>query len=219
VWEMQRDGTFLRPFVIPDKFHASAGNRGIRRNQAFEGLAFTPDYATLYVMTENALLQDGPASSLTESSPSRLLALDYASGHVRAEYVIDVAPIPATPTTADGLADNGIPEILVLDRERLLALERSYVSGVGITIKLFLVDLRGATDVSGFAGLAGQRYVPAAKRLLLDFKTLGIRLDNTEGMTWGPPLPGGSRSLILVSDDNFNSKQITQFLAFEVRER
>jgi hypothetical protein len=219
VWEMQRDGTFLRPFVIPEKFHASAGNRGIRRNLAFEGLAFTPDYATLYVMTENALLQDGPASSLTESSPSRLLALDYASGHVRAEYVIDVAPIPATPTTTDGLADNGIPEILVLDQERLLALERSFVSGVGNTIKLFLVDLRGATDVSGFAALAGQRYVPAAKRLLLDFKTLGIRLDNTEGMTWGPPLPGGSRSLIFVSDDNFNSKQITQFLAFELRER
>jgi hypothetical protein len=219
VWEMQRDGTFLRPFVIPEKFHASAGNRGIRRNLAFEGLAFTPDYETLYVMTENALLQDGPAASLTESSPSRLLALDYASGQARAEYVIEVAPIPARPDKADGFADNGIPEILALDRERLLVLERSYVSGVGNTIKLFLVDLRGATDVSGFATLAGHRYAPAAKRLLLDFKTLGMRLDNTEGMTWGPRLPGGSRSLILVSDDNFNSRQITQFLAFEVRER
>jgi hypothetical protein len=219
VWEMLRDGTLLRPFVIPEKFHAAAGNRGIRRNLAFEGLAFTPDYTTLFVMTENALLQDGPVASQTESSPSRLLALDYASGQARAEYVIDVAPIPATPTPADGFADNGIPEILALDHERLLVLERSYVSGVGNTIKLFLVDLRGATDVSGIAALAGQRYVPAAKRLLLDFKALGIRLDNTEGMTWGPPLPGGGRSLIFVSDDNFNARQITQFLAFEVREQ
>jgi hypothetical protein len=219
VWEMQRDGTFLRPFVIPEKFRASAGNRGIRRNLAFEGLAFTPDFATLYVMTENALLQDGPAASLTESSPSRLLALDYASGLPRAEYVIDVSPIPAKPTKADGPADNGVPEILALDPERLLLLERSYVFGVGNTIKLFLVDLHGATDVSGFDSLAGQKYIPAAKRLLLDFKTLGIRLDNTEGMTWGPRLPGGSRSLIFVSDDNFNPRQIMQFLAFEVRKR
>lgn len=219
VWEMQRDGTFLRPFVIPEKFHVSAGNRGVRRNLAFEGLAFTPDYATLYVVTENALLQDGPAASLTESSPSRLLAIDYASGQPRAEYVIDVSPIPAAPTKADGFADNGIPEILALDRDRLLVLERSYAFGVGNTIKLFLVDLRGATDVSGLDSLLGQKYVPAARRLLLDFKTLDIRLDNTEGMTWGPRLSGGNRSLIFVSDDNFNPRQIMQFLAFEVRDR
>jgi hypothetical protein len=216
---MQRDGAFLRPFVIPDKFHATAGNQGIRRNLAFEGLAFAPDYATLYVVTENALLQDGPAASPTESSPSRLLALDYASGQPRAEYAIDVSPIPAAPARAGDFADNGVAEILAVDQERLLFLERSYVSGTGNTIRLFLVDLRGATDVSAFVSLAGRVYRPAHKRLLLDFSTLGIRLDNTEGMTWGPRLPDGGRSLIFVSDDNFNSQQITQFLAFELRER
>ena len=219
VWEMLRDGTLLRPFVIPEKFHASARNRGVRRNLGFEGLAFSPDYATLYVMTENALLQDGPAATLTESSPSRLLALDYASGRPRAEYVIDVAPIPAPPAQPGGFADNGIPEVLALDAERLLVLERSFAAGTGVTIKLYAVDLRGATDVSGFEALAGQRYVPAAKRLLLDFRTLGIPLDNIEGMTWGPRLPGGGRSLVFVSDDNFNPRQFTQFVAFDVRER
>jgi hypothetical protein len=35
-------------------------------------------------------------------------------------------------------------------------------------------------------------------------------------MTWGPALPNGNRSLILVSDNNFSSRQITQLLAFEV---
>ena len=219
VWEMQRDGTLLRPFVIPGKFHASAQNRGIRRNLGFEGVAFSPDYTTLYAMTENALLQDGPAATLTEPSPSRLLAFDYASGRPRAEYVIDVAPIPAAPAQPGGFADNGIPEILALDAERLLVLERSFAAGTGVTIKLYVADLRGATDVSAFDALPGQRYVPAAKRLLLDFRTLGIPLDNIEGMTWGPRLPGGNRSLIFVSDDNFNPRQITQFVAFEVRER
>jgi len=217
VWEMRRDGVLLRPFVIPAKFHASAGEHGIRRNLAFEGLAFSPDFATLYVMTENALLQDGPAATLTEASPSRLLALDYASGQPRAEYVVEVSPIPKAPARPGGPADNGVPEILALDADRLLLLERAYAAGVGNMIRLFVVDLRGATDVSGFDSLKGRQYVPAQKRLLLDFATLGTRLDNIEGMSWGPPLPNGSRSLVFVSDDNFNPQQVMQFLAFEVR--
>jgi len=49
-----------------------------------------------------------------------------------------------------------------------------------------------------------------------DFSQLGLsRLDNTEGMCWGPRLPGGRRSLVVVSDDNFRSMQVTQFAAFE----
>jgi hypothetical protein len=57
----------------------------------------------------------------------------------------------------------------------------------------------------------------ASKRLVLDVATTGIRrVDNIEGMTFGPKLPNGNRSLIMVSDDNFGNTQISQFLAFEV---
>ncbi|MEO7761391.1 MAG: esterase-like activity of phytase family protein [Casimicrobiaceae bacterium] len=219
VWEMERDGRFVRAFAIPEKFHASAGNRGVRRNLAFEGLAFSPDFSTLYVATESALLQDGPVATLTNSSPTRILEYDYASGVLRAEYVVDVSPIPVAPTKVDGPADNGISEILAIDRDRLLVMERSYAFGVGNTIKLFEVDLRGATNVAGYESLAGRVWVLASKRLVIDLATLKIRLDNLEGMTWGPRLPDGNRSLILMSDDNFNPRQITLFLAFEVRER
>ncbi len=217
IWEMQRDGSFVRSFVIPDKFRASPNNHGIRRNLAFEGLAFAPDFSTLFAMTENALFQDGPAASLTAGSPSRLIAFDYQSGLARAEYVIDIAPIPVAPTKAGDFADNGASEILGLDDHRLLLLERSYAVGVGNTIRLFVIDLRGATDVSGFDSLSGRAYVPAAKRLLFDFSSLGIHVDNLEGMTWGPALADGGRSLVFVSDDNFNRGQTMQFLAFEVR--
>ncbi len=34
-------------------------------------------------------------------------------------------------------------------------------------------------------------------------------------MAWGPRLPNGRRSLVVVSDDNFNPSQVTQFAAFE----
>jgi hypothetical protein len=35
-------------------------------------------------------------------------------------------------------------------------------------------------------------------------------------MTFGPELPDGRRTLVLVSDDNFSETQVTQFLAFAV---
>ena len=41
-------------------------------------------------------------------------------------------------------------------------------------------------------------------------------VDNLEGMTWGPKLPNGERSLILVSDNNFSATQVTQFVALAV---
>ncbi|MEG1115228.1 MAG: esterase-like activity of phytase family protein, partial [Janthinobacterium sp.] len=73
------------------------------------------------------------------------------------------------------------------------------------------------TDVQAIPALAGASYVPARKRLLLDLEKLGLtRVDNIEGMAWGPRLANGSRSLVLVSDDNFNAQQVTQILAFEV---
>jgi hypothetical protein len=48
--------------------------------------------------------------------------------------------------------------------------------------------------------------------------TLGIYLDNLEGMALGPRLPDGSRSLLVVSDDNFKEAQMTQFLLFRLKE-
>jgi hypothetical protein len=36
-------------------------------------------------------------------------------------------------------------------------------------------------------------------------------------MTWGSRLSTGERSLVLVSDDNFSSEQVTQFIALALR--
>ena len=49
---------------------------------------------------------------------------------------------------------------------------------------------------------------------MLDLKTLGIPLDNVEGMAFGKKLPDGRRSLVLVSDNNFSPAAFTQFLLF-----
>ena len=77
----------------------------------------------------------------------------------------------------------------------------------GNDIRLFVArpDPNGA-DATG--------RTPLLKELVLDFDDLGIPLDNVEGMTFGPDLADGRRTLVFVSDDNFSETQVTQFLAF-----
>jgi hypothetical protein len=83
-------------------------------------------------------------------------------------------------------------------------------------MRLYSVALPGATDINGVFSLAGKldQVRPAKKTLLFDLDTLGIPLDNVEGMTLGPTLPDGRRALVLVSDNNFAASQFTQFLLF-----
>ncbi|NBC31221.1 MAG: phytase, partial [Alphaproteobacteria bacterium] len=51
------------------------------------------------------------------------------------------------------------------------------------------------------------------KRQLADLSELGITLDKFEGMTFGPDLADGRKTLILVSDNDFNETQATRFVA------
>ena len=116
---------------------------------------------------------------------------------------------------------NGLVELLPLNNEFLIAMERSFSVGVAATgnsIKLYTVALPGATDINGVDSLAGKldRVRPAHKTLLLDLDQLGIPLDNVEGLTLGPRLPNGRQSVVLVSDNNFAASQFTQFLLFEL---
>lgn len=125
-------------------------------------------------------------------------------------------PVAQEPVPAGSFATNGLVDLLPLSANRLLALERGFSTGVGNTVRLYVVDLAGATDVKGRASLpadlSGVR--PVTKTLLLDLGSLGVTLDNLEGLTFGPPLPDGRRSLLLISDDNFSPTQQTQVLAF-----
>ena len=114
------------------------------------------------------------------------------------------------------------------DRQ-FIAIERSFSTGAvtpgtpvtGNTIRLYHVDARHATDISGLSSLDGASFTPAEKTLLLDLSTLKnddgsfLATDNIEGLTLGPEI-NGKRSLILVSDNNFAASQFTQFIALEV---
>lgn len=215
VGEMSLQGDHLRTFSLPSRYQPGKGN-GVRDNRAFESLAVVAATGRAYVAVENALVQDGPAADASQGSACRVLAYDLKTGKPLAEYVYVTDPVVQPPALPLMFHTNGLVELLALDATSFIAVERSYTAMAGNAIRLYLASLAEATEVSALPSLATGNYRPMGKTLLLDLASLGIPLDNIEGASWGPVLPNGHRSLVLVSDNNFNPAQFTQFLAFEL---
>jgi 3-phytase/alkaline phosphatase D len=213
VREFDLAGRQVADLPVPGYYTPTAdGSRGVRQNLGFEAAAVAPNGQTLFVGAENALVQDGPAATTTNGSRARLLRYHLGKGGPEREYVYPTDPVVAPSPV---FTVNGLVELLPLNDQFLLAMERSFSVGAGNTIRLYRVALPGATDVSGVDALDqvdGLRTVQ--KTLLLDLDDLDLTLDNLEGMTLGPRLPDGRRSLVLVSDNNFTAGQVSQFLMF-----
>ena len=211
------EGQQLAELPVDPKYLPTADkSSGIRNNLAFESLTVTPDRRYLYTATENALYQDGAAATLKDESPSRIIRYDLQTGQVDKEILYFTDAVPSAPIPATGFSTNGLVDLFALDNNgNLLALERAFSDGVGNTIKLYQLSVQNTTDIKGINALKGLDVdAVASKQLLLDFSTLNLPLDNIEGLTFGPKLPDGRQSLIVVSDNNFSSTQFTQVLAF-----
>lgn len=214
---MRLDGRQVRAFDLPDVYFPAAGV-GIRTNLGFESLTLSADRRSVILANENALQQDGPEASVDEASPARMLVFDLQSGQQVAEHVYLTETVIAAPEPADGFKTNGLVELLALEDGTLLAMERSFSAGKGTVIRLFQVDMTGATDISGMASLRDQPVTPVAKTPVATLRDGDPvdRIDNVEAMTFGP-LVDGKRTLLFVSDNNFNPRgQFTQFLLYTI---
>jgi hypothetical protein len=213
--EFSLQGQTLRTLPVPTLFLAGE-KKGIRGNRGFESLALSPAADVLWTANERALQQDAPDDP-ARPSPVRLLryerrGADWVPG---AQFVYEVEPIhrPGSRLQVRGLSD-----LVALPGGDLLALEREFVLGRGFTIQIYRIALAGATDVSGREALAGTSYVPVRKTLVYDFAQAGFAPDNLEGMAFGPRLADGSRTLVLVSDNDFSPFQKTQIVALRLRD-
>ena len=231
--EYTRGYRYVGPLQVPEKFHPQTtgpATRGVRANAAFESLTLTPDERLLYTATETALVQDGEPATISHGTLARILEyrLDGETFVPGREFAYRVDPL-ARPAFDPSFAVTGLVELLALGGTAFLSLERGYAEEGGEhgrrmnSIRIFQVSLDGATDVSGFPGLRGRPGIePVRKRLLLDLGQLdGLSaelkaLDNFEGMAFGPTLRDGSRTLLIVSDDNFSDRQRTTFLLFRI---
>ena len=216
IGEFNLSGQIFDELAVNDIFSPTADqSSGIQNNLALESLTITPDGGSLFTASENALFQDGDAATLEAGSPVRIVQYDLDTEEEVGQFLYETDPVTDAPEPADGFSTNGLVELLAVDDEgKLLALERSFSVGAGNNIRLYEIDLSDAPDISGVDSLSDTDITAVEKDLLLDFGELGIELDNSEGISFGEILPDGRQSLIVVSDNNFNDTQETQFLAF-----
>ncbi len=231
VLELRPDGMLTGELPVPEDFlPAPAGQppRGTRPNRGIEGLALSPGGRFLWAISESSLEQDGPEADFEHGARLRVCRWDLGAGGTPlqraapAQYLYPADPAaPRPPAGGQCLSCSGVSELVALDEQRLLVLERSYVEP--------RPDERGRNVLRIFevtvppAAAAGPP-VLLSKRLVLDLDWVVSRfdaglqlLDNFEGMTLGPRSASGAQTLLLVSDDNFSRRQRTVFLAFELR--
>jgi hypothetical protein len=229
-------GRKIQDLTIPDKYlpqYTSINGQkqqfnGMQNNAAFESLTISPDGEPfrIYAATESNLFQDRDIPELTRHEAKtqyqggvRCRFLHYLvtnnSPSFMGEYIyqLDYAPF--------GAIKHGLADILSLDGDgHFLGLERS--AGVfGFGIKLYQTVISDATDVSQLSSINRQKlpikFMP--KQLLLKVNNLGITLDNLEGITFGPKLPDGSQTILLISDDNFRNAEKSQILLFRLNQK
>jgi len=229
-------GAWRRSLPIPNRYLPTPDKRrGVQNNRGFESLTLSSistdarEPFRLFAAIESSLQQDLPVSVPTPAQtqpaiqptispkPSSLRFLHYLVGETETLLISEhLYPLEAPPEGSEIL---GLSDLLVLDQGgHFLSLERSFgLAGFGS--KIFQLATGGATDISSIDSLAAgtEGILPIQKRLLLDLGDLGIPLDNFEGLSFGPQLPDGSQSLVLVSDDNFNELQVTEFLLFRLK--
>ena len=215
------EGKFSDSFLIPNNLRMQSVEKGPRQNSVFEGMSYADNYKTLFVNVEEPCYEDGSRAAVSENNAYiRILKFDVATKKNTAQYAYKLDRVAYLPEPATAFSINGVPEILSIGDDQMLVIERSFSTGrMACTIKVFLTDLQHASNIKNNPSLIDKKdFKPATKKLLLNMDDLGIYIDNIEGLTFGPVLPNGHKTLLFIADNNFNPSQKTQLLLFEVME-
>lgn len=214
--ESTHDGVVTGVIQFPKEFQITGdGKTGLHDNQGFEGLAITPS-GRLIAGLEQPLIQEG-LTSFDRVGTGRLVEFvrsgsTFKPGH-QWRYIISPTPRVENFDEVCSDGENGLVELLALSETTLISMERACLQTTdrqftANAIQLFSVELIGSE---------------ARKKLLLNFDNVAprlssalTRLENFEGLTFGP-IVNGEKTLLIVSDDNFRKTQKTSFLLFGMR--
>lgn len=219
VFHSSKTGSYIRELPplanIRADFHH---RRGLRPNKGLEGLSFSRDGKTLWASMEGPMYQDDSPATSDKGARTRLTHFTRQGKTLEQyEYILDSLSLDLLEGGVK--PEHGVSDILALDKNKLIAVERIFSAERGAVVKLYEIDITGATDISHIASLAKTKGVilPVHKRLLFTLdKTVSPNVDNIEGISWGHILENGHDSIVLVSDNNFSAKQHMQFFVFEV---
>ena len=210
-------GNFLGKAKLPKNLEIQKEEKGPRNNGTLEGISFDFKYKNIYTNIEEPLFEDGDQANTRKGGLIRLYQFNAKTKKNTAQYGYQLEPIALEPNPKGAFAVNGVSAIQYYGKNQLLVVERSYSTGTqACTVKVFLCDLKKATNVKNYSSLQNQKIELASKKLILNMDDLGIFIDNIEGLTFGPNLANGNPSIIFLSDNNFSDKQKTQVLVFEL---
>jgi actin-like ATPase involved in cell morphogenesis len=199
IHEFDRSGEFVREWQMPEWYLPDPDRAtGLRPEGGLQSITVTTgDSPQVLAAMEYTLYQDEATTDYTSEKSARILAYDMDSREPVAEY-----RYPLDPTSFDSNEVFGTPfpsgllDILALGEGRsLVAVERSLIEEPH-TWRLFEVTLDPRTAATPAA--EGPRSL-VTKRLL---DIIDVRA-NFESVAFGPVLPDGRRSLILVDDNLF----------------
>ncbi len=206
-----------RPGKTPADELPPHNTTGRQPNRGMEGLAISPDGTKLYGAMQSPLLQDGALGreNARAGLNCRLLEVEIATGKTR-EFAYQL----------DGPA-NGVNEILAVNDHEFLVLERDGNAGREAAFKkVFLIDLAGASDVTGVAalppGALPKTVTPVKKVPFLDLLAKGFGIagegcpEKFEGLAFGPDLPDGRRLLLVTADNDFVAERPFRVYAFAI---
>ena len=182
--------------------------RGAARSGfGLESLASTG--SAVWTANEEALDADGPRATGQRGTTVRLTRFDRGQSQGQWAYVTE----PSTGALPRIANVDGVADLLALPGGQLLVLERATYSGQapgdfgGFVSRIFEVTVTEATDISSRQRLdtlvAGTAYMPVRKRLLWQRAfSLFTGVNNFEGIALGPTLDDGSRSVLLIADND-----------------
>ena len=209
-------------FLLPDYIKPSSGDIGARKNRFIEGISFTADFKYIMFALEGPLKQDGQNPGLDKGSLNRILLYEFVSQKLLAEYLYPVDAIPKKSTAIPALQDNGISDILALDKNTLLILERSgrHVGDFNFAFnnRIFIVNLEKAENIAGSEVVKDiQSRTTAQKKIVVNMENLLPEgQSNIESLTWGPNIKD-QQTLYLAVDDNFHAKHDSELIIIALK--
>ncbi|MGE0171486.1 MAG: esterase-like activity of phytase family protein [Oligoflexales bacterium] len=213
------DGKLLQKLDIPSEmkptFRGVLQTSGAQNNIALESVSALPlpNSNTFITATENNLAQD----------PSDLVRLWRfklpTSGTTPVIESENIYELDTQYTTFSGLV-----ELVAETDKTFYSLERAYIPVANKNvIKVFYNEIPSdASDVKGTPTIEkSQKLKAIRKSQILDFeelltKKLVKRLDNFEGMAFGPMIDK-DQTLVVISDNNFSGTQQTLFFFFRIK--
>jgi hypothetical protein len=217
------NGRFVSEYQLPKNL---LNLEHIKHNGVLEGSSKSIDTKGFWAVMEAPLKNDGVEPTFTRTqSPVRITYFNTETKKATKQFAYQLEPI--TKAAKGNMNLNGVTAILEYELNKFFIIERTYQNGYGAygnTIRIFDAEITAKTsNILNLDALKSSKYQPLKKRLLIDFDSVKDRLtdgviDNIEGISLGPILENGNRSLVLVSDDNFQmfGKQLNQFILLEI---